>query len=435
MKRATHLLLCMCLILSAFGCATPAVPAASDTPETPDTVQSTPAPSQTPDEGAALIDTILKEADARKEAILNSETAIAQGDAFIEGETYGRTAYYVSNAGDDTNDGLSPENAWATVERVSSAKLKRGDAVFFERGGEWYGQLFGKDGVTYSAYGEGEKPRLYGTSRDAGDVKDWTLLDGTENIWVYKEAVLDCGCIVFNEGEASGVRITPWYVDGRWVCADAKTKAFDVTEDLAEDLNFYSATDIFSDDPVAGTEGRSDKGLLYLRSDAGNPAEVFSSVRLMLWGNTVLPGENNVFDNLAILYCGGHGIYNWGSRLVVQNCEFGWIGGCIHFYNESSEPVRFGNGVENDGSYDLYTVRNCYFHDIYDAGASNQNDGRMENITYAGNLIERCNYGIEVFCWTKADGDGNENIYRNLLVEDNYILRSGYGWAKQRPDT
>lgn len=435
-KRPMVLLLCLLLAVNVVGCRR-ANPAASEPSETAKTAESlsTSAPTSppAPDPAAVFAAQAQQEADALRASILTSKTTLTKADTFTEGETYTGTAYYVSNTGDDANDGLSPESAWATMERVSGAALKRGDAVFFERGGAWRGQLFGRDGVTYSAYGEGEKPRLYGTSREANDPADWSLLAGTENVWVYKDAVPDCGCIVFNEGEANGIRVTPWYINGQWVRADAKDEVFNVATDLKTDLSFYSATEMFSSVPFTGQEIPADLRPLYLRCDAGNPAEVFSSVRLMLLGDTVVPGKDNVFDNLAILYCGGHGMFNWGSRLVVQNCEFGWIGGCIHYYVDGKEPMRFGNGVENDGSYDLYTVRDCYFHDIYDAGASNQGDGRMENITYTGNLIERCNYGIEIFCWAETDGEGKKNLYKNLLIENNYILNSGYGWCAQRP--
>lgn len=77
---------------------------------------------------------LLEEAVERREAIVNTATEIVWSDTFTPGETYTGTAYYVSNQGDDGNDGLSPETAWATLARVNQASLAYGDAVFFERG-------------------------------------------------------------------------------------------------------------------------------------------------------------------------------------------------------------------------------------------------------------------------------------------------------------
>ncbi len=73
-------------------------------------------------------------AEQRKESILNSPTAIVKSDTFIRGETYTGTAYYVSNNGDDSHDGLTPETAWKTPDRATWGDVKPGDAVFFERG-------------------------------------------------------------------------------------------------------------------------------------------------------------------------------------------------------------------------------------------------------------------------------------------------------------
>lgn len=45
------------------------------------------------------------------------------GDTGVSGEvtpTYGGTVFYVSNSGDDHQDGLSPETAWESIGRVSS---------------------------------------------------------------------------------------------------------------------------------------------------------------------------------------------------------------------------------------------------------------------------------------------------------------------------
>lgn len=76
--------------------------------------------------------------------------------------------YYVAPDGDDTRDGLAPERAWRSLERVNTARLAAGDHVLFRRGGQWRGQLLPQSGkesgaITYGAYGEGPKPSLVGS--------------------------------------------------------------------------------------------------------------------------------------------------------------------------------------------------------------------------------------------------------------------------------
>ena len=127
-----------------------------------------------------LDEQILADADVRRESILNSKTDV----------TYTGTAYYVSNEGNDNNDGLTPETAWATIVKVSNADLQYGDAVFFERNDVFRGFLWAKEGVTYSAYGEGNKPILTTCPENLAGVDKWILYyegeDGRK-IWKYHD--------------------------------------------------------------------------------------------------------------------------------------------------------------------------------------------------------------------------------------------------------
>ena len=64
-----------------------------------------------------------------------------------EGKTRMSKTYYVdATNGRDSNDGLSPEESWKTVEKVNSAKLHPGDAVLLKRGEVWREQLIPQSG-------------------------------------------------------------------------------------------------------------------------------------------------------------------------------------------------------------------------------------------------------------------------------------------------
>ena len=93
--------------------------------------------------------------------------------------------YYVASDGSDDADGLSPETAWASLERVNLGPYQPGDSVLFRRGDSWRGQLLPHSGseaghVTYGAFGEGPKPLLLG-SVARNDPGDWT--DEGNGIW------------------------------------------------------------------------------------------------------------------------------------------------------------------------------------------------------------------------------------------------------------
>ena len=109
---------------------------------------------------------------------INEKTQLYK-DSVTESENFALSAisgkiYYVSHSGNDSNDGLSPSTAWARIAKVNAASLASGDAVLFERGGEFRGKITTKEGVTYSAYGTGEKPIINGSAQDYADPALWT---------------------------------------------------------------------------------------------------------------------------------------------------------------------------------------------------------------------------------------------------------------------
>lgn len=97
----------------------------------------------------------------------------------------GRTFYVDSQTGQDSNDGQAPEHAWRGLERVNTATLQPGDTVRFRRGGQWRGSLFPVSGdetgpVTYTSFGEGEKPLILG-SLPRNRPQDWVQV--SDKIW------------------------------------------------------------------------------------------------------------------------------------------------------------------------------------------------------------------------------------------------------------
>lgn len=392
---------------------------------------------------------LLADAQAMKESILNNQEQLScQG-----------TAYYVSNAGDDGNDGLSPETAWATLDKVNGAALQRGDGVYFERGGLWRGQLWAQEGVTYSAYGQGDKPRIYASPENGADPEKWTLLEGTDNIWVYYTDMMDCGTIVFNDDESWGLKVAPSYMGG-YLSTINEGEPFDVRTELTENLMYFSQADsiLYDGAPfrytVMDTCDRGEYaeevvGPLYLRCDEGNPGEVFDSIEFSVRQNIVLPADDAVFHNLCLKYTGAHGIFGGDMGYDVSFCEIGWIGGSPQYYRyDDGRPEILGNGVECDGSYDHYSVTDCYIYQCYDAGVSNQDpseaaeitgsetaeyrDVIQRNITYARNVFAYNDMPIEIFFTLEDDAGYGRHRMENVLIEDNYFLYTGYGWASIR---
>ena len=85
-----------------------------------------------------------------------------------------KSNYYISSDGNDQADGLTPETAWKSLEKVSKmmADIPAGATIFFRRGDTFKGNLqVTKDSLTVTAYGEGENPVLSGMDTIQGE---WT---------------------------------------------------------------------------------------------------------------------------------------------------------------------------------------------------------------------------------------------------------------------
>ena len=365
------------------------------------------------------------------------------------------TTYYVSNDGDDGNNGLSPVTAWKTLEKVSSSELEAGDAVLFRRGDIFRGQVNTKPGVSYGAFGEGEKPKLYGWDEDLSDPALWVLADAENHIWKYTKKILDCGTRVFNDGEKHSLKHIPSYIKGKFVCREDESRAFVMSEQMTDDLDIYwHFEDKMTTSPSKGTDFPipdvvGTYGDLYLRCNVGNPGGVFKSIEALPRRNMFYVKSNKDvrIDNLCLKYIGCHAISAGGALvegLKVTNCEIGWVGGTIQHYlgTDPNYPqggrgtvTRYGNGVEIYGGCDDYEVSNCYIYQMYDAGITHQVStfGRtyqMKNVRYLNNLVEYCVYSIEYFL--EING-GSENCFMdNIEMSGNILRMCGYGWGQQR---
>lgn len=337
-------------------------------------------------------------------------------------------SYYVSGLGDDGNDGTTPETAWKTLAKVSEAELAEGDGVFFHREEVFRGQLITKPGVTYSAYGTGIKPRLYGWYKNSALTTLWLETD-VPDVWEYAEQCeFDVGCIVFdNKSWARKVYRSAKYEDGKRY--DYRTKAvFEDYHDLTEDMSFFHD---------------KETGKIYLRCERGNPGALAGDIE-MSKREPVIRNHSNAnvtIDNLTIGYANFGIASGTCTGLTVTNCEIYWIGGSIQSEVKEGEerkyPIPYGNGIEiYGGAYD-FTVDNCYFLQNYDAAVTHQCGVRgsginYRNVRYTNNVMEKCVYSVEIFLGDSELGEQRTN--EDTYVENN-IMRKGGGFGhSQRID-
>ncbi len=361
--------------------------------------------------------------------------------------------FYVSADGDDENDGLSPENAWKTLGRVSAAALPAGSAVRFRRGDIFRGFVLTRPNVTYCAYGSGEKPRFYGWSRDLCNPELWELCDSGAHIWRLRERITDCGTLVFDGGAFHSRKLIPSFRDGHFVCREDEAREFILSREMTCDLDiFCNVIGELTEKPSKGESfpvpelKRDSLGELLLRCDRGNPGEVFSSIEALPRRHMFYVGSNEgvTLENLCIKYVGMHGVAAGGHvrSLHVRGCELGWIGGAVQHYlgtdpnypqGRRGSVTRFGNGIEIYGGCEGYTVENCLIYEVYDAAITHQitTGGKkylLSGIKYSTNLIENCTYSIEYFLDCGDDG----SIVDGCEISGNIMRCAGFGWGDQR---
>jgi len=310
--------------------------------------------------------------------------------------------YYVDSvSGNDDGSGLSPEDAWRSIDKLNSIILAPGAQALFKSGQIFRGSLRPSPGtsakpVTYGSYGGDTKPFIQ-NSIDLSAASDWG--NTGNNIWKAVPAFrVDVGNIIFEHS----------------VCAVRKWSLSELSE----------SGDYFFD---------SFWKILYLKS-VTNPGESYSFIEAALTDHVINQSNltYNIFSDLHIRYGGAHGFGGGGTKgLVISDCEISYMGGGLLYYS-NGVPVRYGNGIEFWGDASGNTVENCYIHDIYDTGVTNQNhttSAVQENITYRNNIFENCALASFEF-WNRPASSSMTNI----IFENNTSINPGSGWGAQRPD-
>ena len=299
----------------------------------------------------------------------------------------GKTIYVANNGTDAGGYGFSEDKPFATIG-YANLVAKEGDVVLLKRSNFWREKVVCVAGVSYGAYGKGNKPTIYGAPRNAAEQK-WSL-DGQN---IYRTAIgsgLDVGLIVFDHGKA------------------VASKKFN-KEDLKNNYDFYCVG-----------------GMVYVYCTDGNPADLYSDIEICVTEHIVKLKANSTIQNWRIMYGGAHGISITGSppNVTVDGCVVGYIGGGIQG-GVGLGNVRYGNGIEVWGGCNGYTIKNSHVFQCYDAGITMQYAGNLDekNILFENNLLEYSVYNIEYFL-----NNGTGKLI-DVMIKDNIIRHGGYGWG------
>ncbi|MBR5311627.1 MAG: right-handed parallel beta-helix repeat-containing protein [Clostridia bacterium] len=379
------------------------------------------------------------------------------------------TCYYISSAhGDDSNDGLSPETAWKSITKLILPKegewfstpltsypamehvVKRGDGVFLERGSVFNAELvtghagdytmWFADGVSYGAYGEGEKPVIT-CCVDYNGSRNWVKTE-YEHVWMLDETLEipsfttqlsynDIANIVVRSRDGiTGHGIKVLAANPEDPFNGQKTVPFGM---ISNGFEIYESGGIPFTSPGClrnNLEYIHDwkSARVYLYCDKGNPGEVYESVILTRQGIGAYGGSDCLVDNLAFRYIGTFGISTHNIKnLTIQNCTFEWTGGAI----QEKGTTIFGGGIQNWCSCDGFYIRNCYSNQALDAAFSTQgvNDDTaiMHDVVVENCVAINANSSVEIWNYSPK-----VRLVANVRIRDNLFGYVGYHFGNRK---
>ncbi|MBB3607012.1 hypothetical protein FHT40_006709 [Mycolicibacterium sp. BK556] len=325
----------------------------------------------------------------------------------------GKPTFYVAASGSDDADGLTPETAWATIQKANVALPQDGSVLLFRRGNTFYGELALPFGCEVGAYGDGTRPTLAMwkiLNRPDGWVRD------SDNVWK-----IDLGTPSTHDGYTSTVESNIGYlvVDG-----EVKPALKMVRDDLSEPWDFYSDNESHT---------------LYVVAP-DNPTTLAADIRGAANGNggkstgtviSCMAGSNDIHD-LHITGTGGCGIHGTGADVRIHDCLVDYIGGSLML---DGTDRRYGNGIQSWVGAKRWMVEDNEIAEVYDVAWSAQGDagadGGWEDITVRNNHIHDCSQSFEF--WSK--GSDAASGFQRIVLEGNTCERAGFSeFSDVRPD-
>ncbi len=316
--------------------------------------------------------------------------------------------YYVSAAGCDCNDGLTPETSWKSVAKVNES-IAGGDTVYFRCGDTFFGQLVPPKAenpyqpTTYTSYGCGAKPELSVYKIPHADA--WER--ESDNIWK-----LNLNDTSRYDGNTSQLDCNVGFIKASGQIYPHKCFAL---EDLKAAWDFVNI-----------------ETYVYVYAEK-NPAELSDDIRIACNIHCIVFGDNMKMDGLIVRGTGAHGLCGIARGAHIVNCEFHEIGGS-ELYGFPVPHVRYGNAIECAiNSHDVL-VEHCKFSGVYDVAVTMQGEYievNWENIHFRNNVMWNNQHCFEI--WTRRNNPNTGFI--NCSFENNLCIGAGYGWSYSvRPD-
>lgn len=299
------------------------------------------------------------------------------------------SVYYVKSGGNDSADGLSDANAWATISKVE-ATVSNGDTVYFRSQDTWSGQatlLTCATGVTYdgSTYGSGTRAKLQATS--------------TSSI---SQAVIRV--------PASNITIKGFEVDG----GDEKIAGIQIGGRAAQvDIDSITIDDciVYNIGNDTGSVSYSSGIDLSPRNDGGGDPHHNSNITIK---NTTV--HDTVRNAIAVYPAWTSYDGNYNDTVTIQNCTIYNAGN-----NGGMGVAGSGIGVHIKSDSRNVTVENCYMYDntsaaIYVESFYEDPDVAPTNMVIRNNLMKDNTFGFNIVM-NHSNASVTGSIYSNIIMD------------------
>ena len=337
------------------------------------------------------------------------------------------TYFLDSVSGSDRNDGLTPDHAWKTIDRLNAEKLAPGATVSLRGGHVFFGTIRippGVSGLTVSSFGEG-RATLYAGAEDA------ITLNGTHGVTIRNLTAVGCGRKAGSDG--AGIVATD--------CTDARIEDVEVHGFRVAGIAVKGGTRITLERVVA-----RDNGAAGISVNQGS--EVARDVVIRDCVAHSNAGDPQRLDNHS------------GNGIVV-----GGLDGCLiefcRAYNNGYDMPRTGNGPVGIWGYAAHnlTIQYCISHDNktspggMDGGGFDFDGGITDsvlqyNLSYnnhgSGYLLcqypgaapwknNRCRFNISIndgrtnhfagiHFWAGDAGISDARVSHNLVINDRHAV-------------
>ena len=330
-------------------------------------------------------------------------------------EAPGEVYHVDAEAGDDRNDGRSPERAWRTFGPVNTRRFEPGEAIVLKRGGRW-GEGLAPQGdgapdrwITIGAYGEGPRPAINGLDRPAVSLRgqshwriqdleatnepDLTSSDGISVLALedkpQPKGITISNCIAFDSG-GHGIQ-----VGSVW---GGESNGYDgvIIENCLVFANAESGIQV---------SGNDQNGC---RNTVIRDCTAYSNPGMA--GIWIHSGQNGLIEHCLAYNNNCFNIWTWNAiNVTIRYCEA----------LRGTPPSSDKGGFDIDWGCQACTLEYCYSHHNEGAGILLMGDGEDD---YRGfpkqSRYNVCRYNVTENSLTTTATFEHGKVYNNIVVSD-----------------